>query len=674
MKPKLIYIMGTARSGSTILEILLARMPQTLAAGELTHIVHDGFIDNAECSCRARFRQCPLWSRVLARLDLKQEQWQRWHRLNRKLDWHSGLFRQILGLFPFSALAAYQFYNRRLLMALARASGCSTIIDSSKYAGRALALMQDQDMHIICLTRSPEGLYHAFQKPNRNEQKPKSLGALGLYYGLVLLQLKIVIHRSRAPVSWVTYEALCADPDAVLRQLGHRLHWPLRRLHRHQWLPVGHILTGNRLRYQRRLRFKPEMLPPRSYTRKERIVLFLMRQWAKVLGFTVDDPAVAELCKPAMNLKTLDPYDIWATPVGVQTRRRYYEKRLSGRLAAVGLGLLDWLLPLQWRRYAGTEPAHYPIVLSHQVMRRFKENALPPEAAKRYLAQIDALAIKPAPDDCAWGLGFAWMSKNGLYDKQTPFITHTPYVMEALLILAACLPDKRPALDLFHKTWAFLQRLVVCQESAIELALSYAPRQEPRIVVNANAYAALAYALHARHGRPERQPMARQRAIKLLRWCLNQQQADGSWLYYADHQPGNFIDCFHSCFVVKNLRKAAALLSDPALPVDQAIRQGQGFIEQHFPDPQSGLCRRFIQRDIRDPYRWDLYDQAEYLGLLIDAGRIDTARHFAHRVEERFRKNGVWYVRIDCLGRLWGKNFLRWGVLPFLYQKSRLNN
>ncbi len=264
------------------------------------------------------------------------------------------------------------------------------------------------------------------------------------------------------------------------------------------------------------------------------------------------------------------------------------------------------------------------------------------------------------------------MSKNGLYGPEIPFVTHTPYVMEALLVLSEWPELCDPAMRLFHGTWGFLASLQIMQEGQDDLALSYAPVAEPRIVVNANSYAAFAYALHAIYGKEARRKEAEHRAERLARWVVRQQDKNGAWFYYADREPGNFIDCFHSCFVVKNLRKVKQLLPSLTDLVEPAIHQGWQFLQNAFFDGQARLCRRFAARAHRDPFCWDLYDQAEFLGLLVDFGELDRAKLFAS-LEARFRRNGDWYCKIDLLGRRWGKHFLRWGIVPFWYQRARLD-
>ena len=68
-------------------------------------------------------------------------------------------------------------------------TGAPVILDSSEYAGRALALSKivQADVMVICLTRSPAGLMASFQKLNKDEQRPKGPFAAMLYYLVTLV-------------------------------------------------------------------------------------------------------------------------------------------------------------------------------------------------------------------------------------------------------------------------------------------------------------------------------------------------------------------------------------------------------------------------------------------------------------------------------------------------------
>lgn len=371
-----------------------------------------------------------------------------------------------------------------------------------------------------------------------------------------------------------------------------------------------------------------------------------------------------------LNLRiTLDPYDLWSTPFGIRTRQLFYRGDIFGKFGAIVIALADWLLPMTSRRLLGAQLRPYPILSAHCLLQNVHEKKLTTgrEALNELKKQVVGL-----PETAGWGLGFPWMSKNGLYGSEVPFATHTPYAMEALLHIAEDEMCRDEAMVLFQGTFPFLESLKVMAEECDKIALSYAPVDEPRIVVNANSYAAFAYAMHAVHGREEVRTTAREKAFRLLRWTLDQQEASGRWWYYADQEPGNFIDGFHSCFVVKNLIKVRRLLPEANAIVDGAIEKGWHYIRTELYDPEAGLCRRFTVRSHRDPYRWDLYDQAEYLGLLVDFGLLDEAHKFAARVEQKFKKGDHWYCRVDIMGRRWGRDFLRWGIAPFWYQRARL--
>jgi len=377
---------------------------------------------------------------------------------------------------------------------------------------------------------------------------------------------------------------------------------------------------------------------------------------------------MSSLINDARKIACYDPYDLWGTHFGGNIRRLFYDNNLCGKYSAVVLSAIDWLIPGYVRNLLDLKYRYYPIVLALDVMTSTRIST------KKGYSYMQMLKRTRCHNHNGWGLGFPWMSKNGFYAEDIPFITHTPYVMEALLELIHKPSLTHDAMFLFHDTWRFLESLKVMHEENDVLAVSYAPVNETRIVVNANSYAAYAYALHAIHGLPAVRASAQSKALKLVRWVTQEQSEDGSWPYYADTNLGNFIDCFHSCFVIKNLVKVRKLIPDSADIINDSIGRGWSFIRNTFYDNKSRLCLRFSIRSHLDPYRWDLYDQAEYLGLLVDFGELDEATRFADYVATRFSKGTDWYCRIDIFGRRWGKNFLRWGIVPFWYHRARLNS
>ncbi len=368
-----------------------------------------------------------------------------------------------------------------------------------------------------------------------------------------------------------------------------------------------------------------------------------------------------------------DPYDLWSTNLGVYIKRKYYADEFLGKMAAICIGIFDWLLPIFSRKILKTGKRYYPIVVAQGVQILSLSGELSNNNAAELLDQLKSISSDPSGvNGWTWGLGFPWMSKNGLYPESLPFITHTPYVMEALLELSKYSVVSEESMNMFDNTRGFLEDLLVMYEANDQLALSYAPVDEPRMVINANTYAALAYALHAVHGQAEYKEIAKAKVQLLLNWIVLQQQVDGSWYYYADNDSGNFIDCFHSCFIIKNLLKVKKLLNLNDSTLDNTINKGWLFIRQNFYDENNGLCKRFVERDIKDPFVWDLYDQAEYLGLLIDFGLKNEAQEFYEYTKVKFSSHNKLFSRIDLFNRKWGKSFKRWGIVPFMYYENQM--
>lgn len=291
--PKILYIMGTARSGSTVLEILLSHAKDTFGAGEITSLVQDGFIENKTCSCGQHCHSCNVWRQVLENINMREEELREWAALQKKVDWHVGFFRQIFGLLSPDEKARYRDMNRSLLWAISKTTQASTIVDSSKYAGRALALEKivNAEVNILCLTRSPSGIMTSFQKPNTKEQLPKTvLGTLN-YYVMVLTILwlaKRLLGKER--VLSIRYEEFVAHPEQTLRAIGQwsnlDLSEVIQGLQEKKPFSVGHLVTGNRLRKKGEIRLKGELGNAKeSQSFKIKTAVTVMDIWRKMLNF-----------------------------------------------------------------------------------------------------------------------------------------------------------------------------------------------------------------------------------------------------------------------------------------------------------------------------------------------------------------------------------------------------
>lgn len=127
-------------------------------------------------------------------------------------------------------------------------------------------------------------------------------------------------------------------------------------------------------------------------------------------------------------------------------------------------------------------------------------------------------------------------------------------------------------------------------------------------VVNASAYRAF---LLTSAGTEFGDPEYFQAAERNLNFVLDQQREDGSWLYAIDGTR-DFIDHFHTCFVLKALAKIESLIGN--LKCSDAITRGVNYYLSHLFD-EAGLPRPFAKAPRMTIYRRELYDCAECLNL-----------------------------------------------------------
>ena len=64
---EVLYIIGTGRSGSTLLANMLGSTEGMFSAGELRFIWDRGFAEDRRCGCSLRFAACPTWSGIVDR-------------------------------------------------------------------------------------------------------------------------------------------------------------------------------------------------------------------------------------------------------------------------------------------------------------------------------------------------------------------------------------------------------------------------------------------------------------------------------------------------------------------------------------------------------------------------------------------------------------------------------
>ena len=170
-RPRILFIAGWGRSGSTLLDRMLGQVPGVFSAGELRDIWQRGLREDRLCGCGAPFSECDVWRKVgevafggWGELDLREVQ-----ALRERLDrpWSVPL---LLGSRIAPALdadvARYVEILGRVYHAVAEVTGARVIVDSSKIATFAMLARQipGADLRAVHLVRDPRGVVHSWRK------------------------------------------------------------------------------------------------------------------------------------------------------------------------------------------------------------------------------------------------------------------------------------------------------------------------------------------------------------------------------------------------------------------------------------------------------------------------------------------------------------------------------
>jgi Prenyltransferase and squalene oxidase repeat len=306
-----------------------------------------------------------------------------------------------------------------------------------------------------------------------------------------------------------------------------------------------------------------------------------------------------------------DHQSFFASKPGRIAKALYYRRRLAGTLAVAPMICFEAFIP-QARRFFW-KAQRFPIADAHYAM-GFALLARVRDADRYYQRAVHFLEVLaetrcPGYKNCCWGYPFDWETRNGTIKQNTPLITTIPYVYEAFSDVYA--------IDGNQKWLGIMQSIAEHAfndyrdlETAPDAAsCGYTPApDDPAGVVNASAYRAF---LLTRAGIELSEPRYLEAARRNLNFVLACQNENGSWYYSMDGQR-DFVDHFHTCFVLKALAKIEQITS--SAPCLAAIERGLGYYVKSLFDSE-GLPVPFSRAPRLTMYRRELYDYAECINL-----------------------------------------------------------
>lgn len=298
---RVIYIIGAGRSGSTLLDTVLANHPDVVGVGELVNLHSAGWTSNEVCACGKLGTECHFWTRV-------REAWQRrvpeatiegYIALQKRIEFYSGLgLMQIARMLrqrisPTQEFQAYLRQTEALYQAIAEVSGKSIVVDSSKHPirGALLAHMRGIDLRLVHLVRDARAVVWSRKKSLETDKKsgvqiaikPRPAWYSVAFWAFINVLAAIVCLFRRRQSLRVRYEDFVVEPQAQLERLstvtGLDYSATAQALVTGQPLKVEHPIAGNRMRMKGSVTLKPDWEWRDRLPARDRAVCWLCAGW-----------------------------------------------------------------------------------------------------------------------------------------------------------------------------------------------------------------------------------------------------------------------------------------------------------------------------------------------------------------------------------------------------------
>ena len=281
--PTVVYIAGSGRSGSTLLERALGEVPGFASVGELIDLFRRDASRGRRCGCGRPFADCDFWAGVARRA------FGGWAGpcvaglpvLQRRVAQQRYLPR--LAVMPLAGrgfradVARYGACYASLYRAIAAEAAAGCVVDASKWPVQALALARGGiDVRVIHLVRDVRGVAHSLRK--RNKRPAVTAVKWVLHQGEAWL-----VRRCGPPFTRVRYEDFVRDPrrtvEAALAGLGLPSRLPGSQILGDGHLALGpsHGIHGNPMRFRYgEISLSPDETWREQMPRRDRIVVTLI--------------------------------------------------------------------------------------------------------------------------------------------------------------------------------------------------------------------------------------------------------------------------------------------------------------------------------------------------------------------------------------------------------------
>jgi hypothetical protein len=273
--PKVLYIAGWQRSGTTILDRVLGQLEGFVSTGELRRLWEASLSEGYLCGCGAPLPECEFWraAQEAGGLEASPREGRRLVELQRRhvhtrprelLAIRRGIERR--ARLKSSALDPYAEARLRLFAGLRKVTGADVVVDSSKHPADAylLTTLPQLDLYVVHLIRDPRAVAYSWSRMVRETADPRGrlldgFGSLSSSVWWLVWNAAIeTLLRRRLGERYLRlrYEDFVERPAEAVRSIGAfldepRLHSPVDE-ERTVYLHPDHTVSGNpRTRFRR---------------------------------------------------------------------------------------------------------------------------------------------------------------------------------------------------------------------------------------------------------------------------------------------------------------------------------------------------------------------------------------------------------------------------------------
>lgn len=218
-RPKLVYVLGAGRSGSTIMGVALGNCPDVFFAGEL----HLWIGRNGKSPIRGETKEqrAAFWAAVKEQVEVPEDYPRR---AARHLEKSGALLRVDRWLGRRRLREGYRRISAQLIAAVARQAQASHVVDTSHFPRRAMQLqkLDSIDLYVLFVVRDPRAVVSSYSRDDADFRQFGVLSTNAYLWLTYVLSVVAFLRHPRGRRLLVRYEQFMADPEGAL---GEILDW-----------------------------------------------------------------------------------------------------------------------------------------------------------------------------------------------------------------------------------------------------------------------------------------------------------------------------------------------------------------------------------------------------------------------------------------------------------------